>query len=122
VPLLSDLNSILTVSRIESSIRVLKAGGINAPFPFYVFNLFDEHNTRDQQARELIARQCGDRLLPNTIRHSQHVMDAIADRMTVVDHAPESDAAHDYLQLAQWLRKIAPMSRPVKAAGRWSEK
>jgi cellulose biosynthesis protein BcsQ len=99
----------------------MQARGISAPSPFYIFNLFDENSSRDQQARELVARQCGDRLLPITICRSHQIADAIADRMTVADHAPEAEIALEYLQLAMWLRKVAPISQAIKAAGRWNE-
>jgi hypothetical protein len=75
----------------------------------------------DQQARELVARQCGERLLPITIRQSTDIAAAIASRMTVADHAPESAVTHDCMELALWLRKIAPAKQANKMVGRWSE-
>jgi cellulose biosynthesis protein BcsQ len=122
VPVLSDLNSILTIPRLEASIKAMRANGICAPMPFYVSNKFDEHNPAEQQGRELIARQVGERLLPITIRRSPDVAKAIADRMTVADHSPDSDISHDFVELALWLRKTAPISQPVRAIGRWSER
>jgi cellulose biosynthesis protein BcsQ len=122
VPLLSDLNSIFSTSRIEAAISAMQRRGVHASSPFYIFNLFDEDNSRDRQARELVARQCGDRLLPLTICQSREIGDAIAERMTVADHAPESEVAHQYLRLAMWLRKVAPTAPAVQAAGRWSER
>lgn len=122
VPVLSDLNSILTIPRIESSIEAMRSKGKCIPLPFYVSNKFDEQSPAEQQGRELIARQVGERLLPITIRRSPDVASAIAERMTVADHAPESDITHDFLELALWLRKAAPIPQPVKAVGRWSER
>ena len=122
VPVLSDLNSILTVARVETAIEALRAKGIRAPLPFYVSNKFDEQSPAEQQGRELIARQVGARLLPFTIRRSAEVAKAIADRMTVADHSPDSDIAHDFQPLARWLRKTAPIPQSVRAVGRWSER
>jgi cellulose biosynthesis protein BcsQ len=122
VPLLTDLNSILTVSRIESSIQAMTARGIYVPSPVYVFNLFEEQSHRDQQAWEMISRQCGERLLPVTIRYSSDLDDAIASRMTVADHAPGSEIVSDYTKLALWLRKIAPVRQAAKSVQRWTER
>jgi cellulose biosynthesis protein BcsQ len=121
VPLLSDLNSILTISRIEASVKSMRSRGMNIPSPLYVFNQFHEHAPMDQQARNLVLRQCGEHLLPITIRQSADVATAIGERMTVTDHSPESDVAHDYLELAQWLRKTAPVFQGAPPRGRWSE-
>jgi cellulose synthase operon protein YhjQ len=122
VPVLSDLNSILTIARLEASIKTLRDKGVCAPLPFYISNKFDDNSPAEQQGRELIARQVGERLLPITIRRSPNVAKAIADRMTVADHSPESDITQDFLELATWLRKTAPIPQPVKAVGRWSER
>lgn len=122
VPLLSDWNSIFTVTRIEASLQNMQSKGIKAPTAYYIFNRFDEGNPMDQQARELVQRQCGDRLLPMAIQQSSAVAEAIAARMTVADHAPQSEVAGDYLELAEWLRKIAPSSPAVQFTGRWSER
>jgi len=122
IPLLSDPNSIFTVSRIEASLKKMQSTGIKVPSAYYMFNRFDDRNPTDQQARELVQRQCGDRLLPISIQQSAAVAEAIAARMTVADHAPQSEVTSDYLELAEWLRKIAPSSPAVQFTGRWSER
>lgn len=121
IPLLSDLNSILTVSRIEASLKTMQSRGIKTPTAYYVFNRFDERSSMDEQARAVVVRQCGDRLLPIAIRQSAEAAEAIAARMTVADHAPQSEVMNDYLELAEWLRKIAPSSPVFQFSGRWSE-
>ena len=122
VPLLSDLNSILTVSRIEASFAAMKKAGGNVPDVFYVFNEFDANDAVDQQARTLVERQCGERLLPITIRHGDEIPDAISERMTVADHAPASGVTQDYLRLARWVRERMPVSEEEKKVSlRWSE-
>ncbi|MBT9330119.1 AAA family ATPase [Acidipila sp. 4G-K13] len=122
VPLLTDLNSILTVSRIEASVSAMLAKGMNVPQPVYVFNLFNEQSPRDQQARELVSRQCGDRLLPVTIHYSQELDDAIASRMTAADHAPDSEVVNDYSRLAAWLRRVSPVRQGARSVQRWMER
>jgi len=122
VPLLSDLNSLLTVSRIEASFAAMKKAGHNVPEVFYVFNEFDPQHPVDQQARALVERQCGERVLPISIQYGEEISDAIAARMTVADHTPTAGVTQDYLQLAFWLRERMPVPETEKkSAVRWSE-
>jgi cellulose biosynthesis protein BcsQ len=122
ITLLPDLNSTLTVSRIEASLKTMQSSGEHTPTAFYIFNRFDELNPKHQQAGVLVARQCGDRLLQITIRRSPEVAEALAEGMTVSDYAPESEVTRDYLDLALWLRKVAPARDVVISSGRWSER
>jgi cellulose biosynthesis protein BcsQ len=121
IPLLPDLNSILTIPRIEASLDKMRSGGLKVPAPFYVFSEFDSESSIDLRARELVAGQCGERLLPLSIRHGGEVGQAITSRMTVVDHAPEAGVAQDYVQLAGWLQSVAPLRRATKSPVRWTE-
>lgn len=122
VPLLPDLNSILTVSRIEASCKAMESSGGKAPSVFYVFNRFDQQDSIDLRARALVERQCGERLLPLTIRYGPEVSKAIASRMTVADHAPGSAVTHDLLELASWVRKRTPVRAASRTQARWSER
>jgi cellulose biosynthesis protein BcsQ len=122
VPLLPDLNSILTISRIEASFEAMRTAGRQVPELFYVFNQFDRNDSIDQRARTLVERQCGDRLLPLTVRESPEVARAIASRMTVADLAPGSAVTHDYFELATWVQKRAPVRVASRALARWSER
>ncbi len=101
VPLLPNPNSILSISRIEHSLNKLRSEGNTIPFPYYVFNEFDGEHPRDMRARELVGGQCecGNRLLSLTICYGPEVDEAIASRMTVTDHAPESEVTRDFQNL-----------------------
>jgi cellulose biosynthesis protein BcsQ len=121
VPLLTDLNSIMSIPRIEGYHRMMDEQGVAAPWPVYVSNKFDMESERERSGRELIAREVGERLLPITIRRSPKVSEAIAQRMTVTDYAGESTIAQEFLQLALWLKKTAPVVQLARTTGRWSE-
>jgi cellulose biosynthesis protein BcsQ len=121
VPLLTDLNSIMSLPRIEAYHRAMRERGEEAPMPVYVSNKFDAASARERNGRDLIAREVGDRLLPISIRRSPDVSEAIAQRMTVADYAAQSAIAQEFLQLALWLKKAAPVTRQTRVAGRWSE-
>ncbi len=99
----------------------MRNAGLEAPAPYYLFTEFDSESGMDMRARELVAEQWGERLLPLTIRYGAEAGEAIGSRMTVVDHAPESDVTHDYMELAKWLRAVAPARQAAKGLGRWTE-
>jgi cellulose synthase operon protein YhjQ len=122
VPLVVDLNSIMSIPRAEAHNRAMREErGLAVPLPVYLSNKFDAASEREREGRELIARQVGDRLLPFTIRRSPAVTDAISQRMTVADYAPGSEVVEDLRQLARWLKQAAPVAHPSRTAGRWSE-
>jgi cellulose biosynthesis protein BcsQ len=120
IPLLPDLNSIVTVAAIESSLTA-QSTGLKAPKVFYLFNRFDEQSINDQQAREFVARQCGDRLLSTTLRHDWTLTEALHGGISASDHTPGSQLSHDYLELALWVRRVDPLSPAMLLPGRWSE-
>jgi cellulose biosynthesis protein BcsQ len=120
IPLLPDLNSIVTVAAIESSLNALSMGPRTPTF-FYLFNRFDEQSVNDQQARDFVARQCGDRLLPITLRHGRELTEALHGGNSAADQTPGAELSHDYLELALWVRRVAPLSSAVLLPGRWSE-
>jgi cellulose biosynthesis protein BcsQ len=121
VPLLTDLNSIMSIPRIEAYHQMMLSRGQKTPLPVYVSNKFDASSERERGGRELIAREVGDRLLPISIRRSAEVSEAIAQRMTVADYAGDSAIAQEFLQLALWIKEAAPVAQPKRSARRWSE-
>jgi cellulose biosynthesis protein BcsQ len=120
IPLLPDLNSIVSVAAVESFLNA-QSTGLKTPTVFYLFNRFDEQSMNDQQARELVARQCGNRLLPITLRHDWTLTEALHGGLSAADHTPGSELSQDYLELALWVRRVAPLSSAVLLPGRWSE-
>jgi cellulose biosynthesis protein BcsQ len=119
VPLLPDLNSISSVAAIESS---LTSDTMNPkPSVYYVFNQFDEHKGNDRHARDFVARQCGQRLLPITLRHDWKLTEALHGDLSTADPTPGPELSHDYVELALWVRRIAPLRTAAVLPGRWSE-
>ena len=95
--------------------------GFKPPSVFYLFNRFDEQSLNDQQAREIVTRQCGNRLLPITFRHAWTLTEALHGGLSAADHTPGSELSHDYLELALWVRRVAPLTSAVLLPGSWSE-
>jgi len=119
IPLLPDLNSILTISRVESSLETMRSRGVEVPSPFYLFNQFDPDDPIDQGARDLVLRQCGGRLLPFSIRHDPEAARAIAARKTVLDHAPGAEIASECMKLATLFHQTVAIRRARKSQERW---
>jgi cellulose biosynthesis protein BcsQ len=120
VPLLPDLNSIFAVSSIERALSV-QSGDPRPPAVFYLFNRFDELSSNDQRAREYVTRLCGPRLLPIALRYSQELAETLHDGIPPAHPAPGPQLSHDYLELASWVRRVAPLSSTALLPGKWSE-
>jgi len=121
IPLLPDMNSILSVSRIESMFEQMRLRGAGIPSPFYLFNKFDAEDEVDEGARELVMRQCGGRLLPWSIRYDAEAARAIARRKTVIDHAPDAELAHASHKLAALLQRTVAGKRARRSGRRWND-
>ena len=90
--------------------------------PMYILNQFDASLPLHLDVREVMRQQLGDRLLPFVIRRSPSVSEALAEGMTVMDYAPGSPVAEDYMNLAGWLRSLsAPAAQSFRGV-RWSER
>jgi cellulose synthase operon protein YhjQ len=121
VPLLPDMNSIVSLSFVEAALSEVSDPGGNSIGPFYLLNQFDPALALHVDVREILQERLGERLLPFVVRRSTTVSEALAEGMTVMDYAPNSLAAEDYVHLANLLRSIsAPAPRGYRGV-RWSE-
>jgi len=121
VPLLPDMNSVVSVHSIDDFFEHNSAGGAKAPL-YYVLNQFDSSLPLHLDVREVLRQQLGDRLLPFALRRSPAVSEALAEGMTVMDYAPNSAVAEDFGALAGWVKSLsAPASTSYRGV-RWSER
>ena len=125
VPVLPDMNSVVSVGAIEAFFRnsgnAANAGGKQI-MPYYVLNQFDYSLPLHLDVREILREQIGDRLLPLALRRSPAVSEALAEGMTVMDYAPNAVVAEDYANLAGWVRSMnAPATQTYRGV-RWSER
>jgi cellulose synthase operon protein YhjQ len=122
VPIIPDMNSIVTLNVVDGFFRNHQNAEGRPVQPYYILNQFDPSMPLHLDVREVLRQQLGDRLLPFVLRRSQAVSEALAEGMTVVDYAPNSPLADDYLHLANWLRSVsAPASAGFRGM-RWSER
>ena len=115
IPLLTDLNSILTIPGLQRSTAA------RTPAVFYILNCFDARSANDQRVREMVTQECGSQLLPITLRHSRELREALHAGIAAADHDPGPELGYDYLELALWLRRAAPLGAARVLPSRWSE-
>lgn len=126
VPVLPDMNSVVSVGAIEGFFRNqanhpnFAAGKPN--LPFYLLNQFDYSLPLHLDVREILREQIGDRLIPFALRRSSSVSEALAEGMTVMDYAPNAVVAEDYANLAGWVRSVSAPAAQSYRGVRWSER
>ena len=121
VPLTPDMNSVVSVGAIESFFQNQMAQSNAQSQPLYVLNHFDPSQQLHVDVRNLLREQIGNRLLPFVLRSSPAVSEALAEGMTVMDYAPGTVIAEDYLNLANWIRSLSAPAGLVHRGARWSE-
>lgn len=122
VPILPDMNSVVSLASIEAFFSHNYDGQGIAVKPVYVLNQFDPALPLHLDVREVLREQLGDRLLPFALRRSSAVSEALAEGMTVVDYAPSSSASDDYQNLSTWIRNLSAPAQAGYRGVRWSER
>jgi cellulose synthase operon protein YhjQ len=122
VPLAPDMNSVVSLNLLESFLKNHSDGDAAPVTPYFLLSHFDVSLPLHLDVREVLREQLGDRLLPFVLRRSATVSEALAEGMTVVDYAPNSPVAEDFMALANWTRTIsAPVASGFRGV-RWSER
>lgn len=122
VPMVPDMNSVVSVSSIDSFFMHNINPNSKQLMPFYILNQFDASQPLHLDIREILREQLGDRLLTITLRRTPAVSEALAEGMTVMDYAPNSTVAEDFANLAGWVKsQSAPASSAYRGV-RWSER
>ncbi len=122
VPVTPDMNSVVSVSAIESYFQNQIAQSNAQSQPLYVLNHFDPAQQLHLDVRNLLRERIGNRLLPFVLRSSSAVSEALAEGMTVMDYAPGTVIAEDYLNLANWIRSLSAPAAAAQRGVRWSER
>ena len=87
-----------------------------------MLNQFDPSLPLHLDVREVLREQLGERLLPFALRRTPAVSEALAEGMTVVDYAPASTVAEDFVALAAGSRAWPRPPRKAIRGMRWSER
>jgi cellulose synthase operon protein YhjQ len=119
VPVLPDMSSVASLGLLQVLLADEDGMGGEA---VYLLNQFDASVALHVDVRATLQQQMGDRLLPFVLRRNSAVSEALAEGMTVIDYAPDSEVAEDYRSLAGWLRSVAPPAVVANGGVRWSER
>jgi cellulose synthase operon protein YhjQ len=121
VPLIPDVNSVVTAHSIDTFFERLAGPSGRPPNVFYVLNQFDSSLPLHVDVRKGMQARLGKRLLPIALPRTPAVSEALAEGMTIMDYAPDSMAAAEFTSLAKWLADVqAPAA--LSSHGRWSER
>ncbi len=121
VPVVPDMNSVVSVSSIDAFFEHNSIQADKPALPYYVLNRFDAAQALDLDVREVLREQLGERLLPFALRRAPAMSEALAEGMTVMDYAPGSALAEDFVTLAGWLRSLAAPAAASYRGVRWCE-
>jgi cellulose synthase operon protein YhjQ len=122
VPVSPDMNSVISIANVDKAFQGLTNADGRPIQPMYLLNQFDASLPLHLDVREVMRQQLGDRLLPFVIRRSPAVSEALAEGMTVIDYAPNSPVAEDYMNLAAWVRNVSAPAAAAFRGVRWSER
>jgi cellulose synthase operon protein YhjQ len=115
VPVVPDRDSVQAIEAVE---RLFAKG--ESLRPCYLLNQFEPASALHAEIRASLEARLGGRLLPSVLRRSRLVGEALAEGVTVIDYAPGSVIVRDFLELATWVRALAPAALPAPAA--WSSR
>jgi len=122
IPLAPDMNSVITLQSVHQFLQSIQNADGHPLSPYFILNQFDPSLPLHIDVREVLRQQLGERLLPFVIHRVPAISEALAEGMTIIDYAPESVAAQDYLNVATWIRGIAASTRAGFRNVRWSER
>ncbi len=107
-----DINSVMALTPFRKLFeRTSRPGARHQQNVHFLINKFDPASNFHAEVRQNLRMQLGTRLLPFCIRRSDSVSEALAAGMTVLDYAPNSAPADDFLRLAAWARDVASSQR-----------
>ncbi|GAA3764216.1 cellulose synthase operon protein YhjQ/BcsQ [Terriglobus aquaticus] len=122
VPVAPDMNSVLGTQAVERLFQDVTGIDGRPVKPYYVLNQYDPSMPLHLDVREVLRQFLGDRLLPIMLQRTPVVSEALAEGMTVIDYAPRAPIATDYMNLANWVRKLADPGLSYARPARWSER
>jgi cellulose biosynthesis protein BcsQ len=122
VPVIPDMNSVVSVSSIDSFFEHNSNPDGKPILPFYVLNQFEANLPLHLDVREVLREQLAERLLPFSLRRAPALSEALAEGMTIMDYAPNSELAEDFVTLAGWVKSLSAPAKTSYRGVRWSER
>ena len=121
VPLVPDVNSVVTANAIDSFFQRQSGASGSQSAVFYVLNQFDSSLPLHLDVGNMLRERLGGRLLPFALERTPAVSEALAEGMTIMDYAPDSQITEDFNNLAKWLEDVLAPAK-LNSSGRWSER
>jgi MinD-like ATPase involved in chromosome partitioning or flagellar assembly len=100
--LVPDTRCLAALKRAEEMVNTVRSEETSSPL--LILNQFDASDPLHTEVRSRLLNRFPGRLVPVQIRRDRSIPAALAEGMTVIDYAPESNAAEDFVRLDQWLR------------------
>jgi cellulose synthase operon protein YhjQ len=122
VVLTPDMSSVVSLQALHAVFEQLEEESGRPTELFFVLNQFDTSLRLHMSVRERLMRQLGKLLLPFVIRRSGAVSEALAEGMTMVDYAPDSQVVEDLSNLGQWIRELDESAVSEAPSVRWRER
>jgi cellulose synthase operon protein YhjQ len=122
VPLIPDVHAVVTAASINAFFQHTSGVQGGRSEVYYLLNQFDSSLPLHVDLREILREKLGDRLLPFTLPRTPAIGEALAEGMTIMDYAPDSPAAEDFLGLANWLDDVLAPADQNRRGIRWSER
>jgi len=122
IPLAPDMNSVITLQSVNQFLQSIQNAEGHPLSPYFILNQFDPTLPLHIDVREVLRQQLGERLLPFVIHRAPAISEALAEGMTIIDYAPDSVAAQDYLNVATWIRSVSASISAGFRHARWSER
>jgi cellulose synthase operon protein YhjQ len=108
IVLTPDISSVMALAPLRKLYEHRdRPGSRQQPSVHFLVNKFDPASAFHAEVLQNLRQQLGTRLLPFCIRRSDAVAEALAAGMTVLDYAPKSAPAEDFLRLATWARQAS---------------
>lgn len=113
VPVVPDIGTLFGLIKLEDALRSREREDEGEPACalHYVLNKFDSSLALHRDIKASLEERVRERLVPVSIRRSDAVTEALADGMTVIDYCPDAGVAEDFMRLADWLRRMAPIGK-----------
>lgn len=108
VPIVPDVNAVLRIDAAERYFEALNGSRSDPLVPLYLLTQIDSSVPLHNDVREILEHQLGPRLLAPSVRRSPLVSEALAHGLTVIDYAGASAVAQDYIEVADWVKNLAP--------------
>jgi cellulose biosynthesis protein BcsQ len=107
VPVAANVRGVRAAVRLCDQLDAYEAESGKRPACYFVLNQFQHGSAFQEELRQHLANRLGARFAPVAVRWSEEVEQALAEGMTVLDYAPDSEVARDFGKLGEWLAGLA---------------